>query len=827
MENIRSLIRRQLELEDESRGLGARRYQARKLPWRPEAGTVEEEANLPPGKQLLKLCIDPVADAIQQFIDAGCDGKAGRRHSALPFFLLAEPKVLAYLAVRSMINLAVKTEGHTSASINIGHVVVEHLEFEALREKNRVGYKGYMKKQQARGHSRQRRDAVKKLFEGEEVALNASTTDCLHIGDKLIEIVIDATGLFAREMVKRAKGYVHRLRVTEDLQFWLDKQHARCELLEPMHLPMLVRPRRWRSPSYGGYLTPRPNNRLIKQRNRAYHEEIQNADLTNIYDAVNHIQDVPWAINREVLSVFETVWQEGGHLGGLPLRHDIPLPEKPEDIDTNEEARIAWKREAATVYQKNAELLSARLSIHQGIWVARKFVDEAAIYYPHDLDFRGRVYPIPVMGPSPQGCDWQKGLLHFAHGKPLGLQGFRWLQIHVANLFGVDKVSFDDRAAWVLENLNAIIDSGENPLDGERFWTQADSPYCALAACMELAKAVAMEDPTQFVSRIPVALDGSCSGLQHFSAMLRDEAGGKEVNLLPAETPRDVYMAVGGEAQRQADEVLTITYTDNQTGEEVTIPNPWRNGKVIRGLVKRPVMTFCYSATRFGMMEMILSSLRDIDRDNEAKGEAPHLGGADNYQAATWLSHVLYSSISTTVSAAARAMDWLRSAAKVAASEGLPLWWTTPLGLPILQEYKVFQGRRVNVHWAGSRVRLMVQEEGEKLDSRSQANGVAPNFVHSLDAAHLQSVALAAKKNGIQHIAVIHDSFGTHAADTDLMSMMLRETFAEQYSGDVLGDFYEELKAQLGDELAEKLPRPPVAGDLDLSLILQAQYTFA
>jgi len=95
MTNIRDRIRRQLELEDDSRALGERRYNARKLPWKPEAGSPDEEANLPPGKQLLKLCIEPVSQHISAFIHEACNGKAGRRHSAVSYCLLAEPDALA------------------------------------------------------------------------------------------------------------------------------------------------------------------------------------------------------------------------------------------------------------------------------------------------------------------------------------------------------------------------------------------------------------------------------------------------------------------------------------------------------------------------------------------------------------------------------------------------------------------------------------------------------------------------------------------------------------------------------------------------------------
>lgn len=40
------------------------------------------------------------------------------------------------------------------------------------------------------------------------------------------------------------------------------------------------------------------------------------------------------------------------------------------------------------------------------------------------------------------GEDKCRGLLEFAEGKPLGKRGVYWLQIHVANLMGRDKLSF-------------------------------------------------------------------------------------------------------------------------------------------------------------------------------------------------------------------------------------------------------------------------------------------------------------------------------------------------------------------------------------------------
>src|SRR5882762_228911 len=85
-------------------------------------------------------------------------------------------------------------------------------------------------------------------------------------------------------------------------------------------------------------------------------------------------------------------------------------------------------------------------------------------YLPHNLDFRGRAYPIPP-NLNHIGDDLSRGLLIFGETKPLGERGLRWLKIHLANLYGFDKGNFDEREKFVAQNLDDIYDSAENPLE--------------------------------------------------------------------------------------------------------------------------------------------------------------------------------------------------------------------------------------------------------------------------------------------------------------------------------------------------------------------------
>ena len=85
-------------------------------------------------------------------------------------------------------------------------------------------------------------------------------------------------------------------------------------------------------------------------------------------------------------------------------------------------------------------------------------------YQPHNLDFRGRAYPIPPHL-NHIGDDLSRGLLLFGESKPLGERGLWWLKVHIANLYGYDKSSFEERVFWTEQHLNDIFDSAENPLE--------------------------------------------------------------------------------------------------------------------------------------------------------------------------------------------------------------------------------------------------------------------------------------------------------------------------------------------------------------------------
>ena len=213
-------------------------------------------------------------------------------------------------------------------------------------------------------------------------------------------------------------------------------------------------------------------------------------NLELVYAALDVLGSTPWVINREIFDVVLQVWNSGARLGKLPpAEFDEPEPVRPEDCESNPKARLVWLQRQKQYANDKANNHSDRCSVNYKIEIARtvrffhppSFIPRAfcsrslvqssrsqflgdTFYQPHNVDFRGRAYPIPPHL-NHIGDDLSRGLLKFGEFKPLGETGLRWLKIHNANLYGFDKGTFEERVQWVNEHLEEIYDSAERPLD--------------------------------------------------------------------------------------------------------------------------------------------------------------------------------------------------------------------------------------------------------------------------------------------------------------------------------------------------------------------------
>jgi len=305
--------------------------------------------------------------------------------------------------------------------------------------------------------------------------------------------------------------------------------------------------------------------------------------------------------------------------------------------------------------------------------------------------------------------------------------------------------------------------------------------------------------------------------------MLRDEVGAKSTNLLPSDKPNDIYQDTAGVTVEMLKEDINKTellvpvkqgksFCSWSVGD---VARTWLNFGVLRDITKRPVMTMPYGSTRQSCKEFIMEAV-------QKRGEHPF--GDYLLEACGYLSGVVWTAISKVVVAARLAMNWLQEAARVAASKDLPISWVAPSGFPVLQGYVEMEHKRVKLAMGDSVIKkITLTEHSEKLDRRRQANGISPNFVHSCDAAALASAVGEAVDNGIVDLACVHDSFGTHAANTGRFVACIKRTFVQQYEEH---DVLNELKTEL-EGLGIELPPLPPRGTLRLGQVLESTYCFA
>lgn len=826
------LFERQLELEQEMRTSGIQRFR-KSVEKASEKGVMTSVMSV---NRLVIEAHEKVVEAINSFIAEAQSGKAGRRHAAVAYISKFDVDTVANITARVILDELTRKSNLTKTCLAIGSMLENEFNSRKFEEEMPRAHKKFLKK--ANQETLEKRRWSHLLFPARLLGVELEDwpeKERLLVGLKLVDLFISATGLVEKKDILSSRfGTLQILDGNERTMQWIEEENRRLEHLFPIFMPTIVPPKPWTSPFDGGYYTAFRRLRLVKTHNHQYLEELANRDLTEVYGAINALQETAWAINTPVLDVMRTLYESGAGVAELPTNDKLALPQRPywlpdgkermsvEDMTEEQlEEFKEWKARTHETHRKNAEMSGKRAAFLRTLGVAEKFKDEEAFYYPHTLDWRGRAYPLPLYL-TPQGSDIQRGLLTFANVVPiLNEEAADWLAIHGAGMFGYDKVSLEDRVQWVRDHEAEILACAENPYDF-RFWTTADKQWQFLAFCFEWA--AFKREGYGFESSLPVQMDGTCNGLQNFSAMLLDEIGGAAVNLIPAEKPQDIY-------QRVADLVAELVERDitSDMAEVALIAQGWA-GKVNRKVTKRPVMTLAYGARRFGFVSQVEEdTIKPWRTENPV--EYPFITTNEEgkpydfgYKAAQYMGGLIWDSVGEVVVKARQAMDWLQEASKVASSEGLPINWTTPVGFLVQQAYRVPTVKKVDTTFNSQRIVLRYQHGVGKIDSRRQASGISPNWVHSLDAAHLMKTIMRCHFEGIRSFSMIHDSYGTHAGNAASMARYLREEFVLMYSQvDVLGRFKEELEAQTG----ETLPNLPPKGNLDLNQVLDSPFFFA
>ena len=783
--------------------------------------------------QLLSRVLTLYTESIEQYLEDYLAGKAIKSTIAASVINKLDAKSVAYISAKVILNKVNSVTVVQAVYKAIGQAIEDEFKMREFKNENSFYYQTIQDDLNKRGAKANRKKNITTGVFSKRLEFHLdrwTMTEKFHAGQVLTALFIRSTGLVEfRDIFKKGKT-IRYLSASNQLLSWIEKTNEKLELLQPFFLPMVCEPKDWTGIFEGGYLSPYvKRNKLIKNNSREYLEKLQTAPMPQVYSAINHLQKTPWSINKRVLEVVEALWEEGKAVAELPDREDIellpfPYPDRGRAKDESWTAEEAdnikrWKRETYEIHKTNVKRRSLRILTSQIIRIANQFKDYERIYFPHQMDFRGRLYPIPVLL-QPQGSDLAKGLLHFGEGKGLtDHKSLDWFKIHGANVYGYDKESYQSRVKWVDERITEILSYAENPLQN-RGWTEADKPFQFLAWCFECRDL--WNDPDNFTTHIPIQLDGTCNGLQHYSALLRDVTGGRGVNLIDSEKPNDIYANV---AVRLEDKLNGQLREGNDNDRKLA--NAWLHLGINRKLTKRPVMVLPYGGTRLSCREYIQEYLTETYSTTEL-WKIFSIGSSPTdcvFKVSTWLSKYLWESIQETLKAATVGMDWLRGVARKVNSQQSYIEWLTPVGLLIHQEYQSRKHKEIKTELYGSIVITHVYtNQDNTLDKQRQINGICPNFIHSLDASCLMFYLNKCKEAGITSFMTVHDCYGTLAPDTEMSAKLLREAFVEIYKQPILENFVEDIKVLIPEEI--ELPDLPEKGELEIEEVLESGYFF-
>lgn len=424
-------------------------------------------------------------------------------------------------------------------------------------------------------------------------------------------------------------------------------------------------------------------------------------------------------------------------------------------------------------------------------------------YLPLFMDFRGRVYGRSNLV-TYQGRDLQKALMCFPEN---GL----WtspsqpardaMVLHLSALYGhgLDKSGWDARAEWWRATIAGkpvdldVVAAAEEPLQLFTAWSLLEAKQWDRIACQ---------------------IDGTCNGLQHLSALFRDDTAAPFVNLTASylvDRPADIYAEVAARVLRKLGDV-----------DESWARRLLAAVKIDRKLCKKPVMVLPYGGTRTTIEDAVLEAILDqepspehwIDGTARLKADGSELVYRDwvegDYAAfsdrdlkdhpllhldAKRLGGLVWDAIVEILPKPMAAMQAFRDIAK--AVGGRSLEWSTGYQTDDLRPLWVVQAKAKadatglkfkGFHLPGSVRGLRIRPGRDEVDGHAHTSGIVANFIHSQDASHLARTmaAVRAATSGSPAFGAIHDCYITRPSLMASLSEATRAAFEAQYVADPL-----------------------------------------
>jgi len=161
-------------------------------------------------------------------------------------------------------------------------------------------------------------------------------------------------------------------------------------------------------------------------------------------------------------------------------------------------------------------------------------------------------------------------------------------------------------------------------------------------------------------------------------------------------------------------------------------------------------------------------------------------------------------------------------------------WWTSPNGFQVINFYSETERVKLTIDvWNRNFDKKIQSKTSFAVDSTdvsadASASAMPPNWVHSVDAAHMSMTVNGMVRAGITSLSFIHDSFGCPAEDVPVMREIIKETFYAIHRNDLLDSLRQHAEAIVGRSLPSGHPIHDhnVRGQYDPRSILDSEYAF-
>jgi DNA-directed RNA polymerase len=659
----------------------------------------------------------------------------------------------------------------------------------------------------------------------------------------------------------------------------LEERHEQYIANATRYEPMVVPPTPLgygMTDSYGFRTSNAPLN-LVKTRDQKLLSEMRDnirPEYAYFMEGINGIGNSRFRINKWMLMIMDRLLSGGEKIAKLP---DFNMEKEPEMLTefTRKRASVILARKSPAVkmnefleslphkdavlvktytnevkakreyIQRKTELAGARINLRRSMALAEKYKDFERIHFPVNVDRRSRVY-YATPNLNPQGPDHEKALIELAYPERVGMKGLYWLAINVSNLMGFDKADLGDRVRYVKKHWAKIVSWVENPAINRGWETETDKPFQFLAAAKDLMDAMALDNPYDHESRVSVACDASCSGLQILGSLTKCVTSLFNTNCLPAvrdENGKLVMQDIYGLAAKASTKTLMadLEGEDEDKAKLAKLVLSWgyavKDGKLTRNILKRNTMTYFYGSKASGMGQQIMDdhikpelakAIEKVGRDGDVtKAGFPFPTKELQVAVSQYLAKVNFAAIEAIAPIPSLVMKSLQQYGKLISKGGKKMRWTTPLGFIVEQHYEIQEDLVIDSLLTGQkRKQTTTRRNTGEVNQNKQKLGAAPNFVHSLDASLLLKAVALGVQMGIKDWRVVHDSFAVSAAKTASMVRLLKRTMCEMFKGDILAKIGEELDAQVPENLKAEIIPFPSYGDADLELIKKAELPF-